>query len=71
MRDPDFAVARAVSLVALQGQGELGEGELGRLAVRARRLEPRPEHRMIYETMHQQFVASFDALRPVFERLNP
>ena len=71
MRDPDLAVARAVALVALERYGELDQVELGQRAVTAWRFEPTAAHRMVYNTMHQQFVASFKALRPVFEGLNP
>ena len=71
MSNPDLAVARAVALVALARHGDLDQNELERLAETTRRLEPTPAHRMVYNTMHQQFIASFDALRPVFETLNP
>ena len=42
-----------------------------RLALPGRHDEPTPEHRAVYDTMHAQFLASFDPLRPVFEALNP
>jgi len=45
--------------------------DLDRLAVTARRYEPRAENRTVYDTMHTQFLASFEALRPIFEALNP
>jgi sugar (pentulose or hexulose) kinase len=71
MLDPDHAVARGVALFALERHGDLDRGDLDRLAVTARRYEPTPEHRTVYDSMHEQFLASFDALRPIFEALNP
>lgn len=71
MVDPDHAVARGVALYALERHGDLDRDDLCRLAVPARRYEPRAEHRMVYDSMHEQFLASFEALRPIFEALNP
>jgi xylulokinase len=71
MVDPDCAVARGVALFALERRGDLCRDDLGRLAVAACRYEPRAEHRMVYDSMHEQFLASFQALRPLFEALNP
>ena len=71
MIDPDRAVARGVALFALERHGDLDRDDLGRLAVTARRYEPRDEHRAVYDAMHEQFLASFEALRPIFEALNP
>ena len=71
MVDPDRAVARGVALFALERHGDLDRDDLGHLAVTARRYEPRDEHRAVYDSMHEQFLASFEALRPIFEALNP
>jgi xylulokinase len=71
MVDPDRAVARGVALFALECRGDLDRDDLDRLAVTARRYEPRAENRTVYDSMHKQFLASFEALRPIFEALNP
>jgi hypothetical protein len=33
-------------------------------------VEPRPEHRATYENLQTQFLAAFDALRPISAALN-
>jgi hypothetical protein len=36
----------------------------------ADRFEPRPAHRDRYDLMQQQFIAAYDAVKPIAEALN-
>jgi xylulokinase len=68
--NPGSAVARAVGLVALHRHGVLGAGDLAAMAAPSFTCEPTPAHRDRYGTMHEQFVAAFEAVRPICEALN-
>lgn len=67
---PDHANARATALLALHRIGELSEADLAARVVVADTFEPDPETRAVYDSMQRQFVASFEALRPIFGALN-
>jgi len=68
--DPGSAVARAVGLVALLRHGVLGAEDVDAMAEPCATHEPTPAHRDRYAAMHTQFVAAFDAMRPICEALN-
>jgi xylulokinase len=68
--DPSTAVARAVGLVALHRHGVLDADDLAAMARPAATLAPTEAHRERYAAMHEQFVAAFEAVRPICEALN-
>jgi xylulokinase len=67
---PSTAVARAVGLVALHRHGGLGADDLLGMAEPTVTIEPTAAHRERYAAMHEQFVAAFEAVRPICEALN-
>jgi xylulokinase len=67
---PGSAVARAVGLVALLRHGVLGAEDVAAMAEPCATCEPTPAHRERYGAMHTQFVAAFEAVRPICEALN-
>jgi xylulokinase len=67
---PEFAVARAVARVALQRVGGLSHLDLDDGGATGDVFTPRPEHRARYDELQTQFIAAFDALRPICEALN-
>ena len=68
--DPERAVARGVANLALHRHGAIDRDELNRRAEVVDRHEPDPANRQRYDAMHDQFEASFEALRPIHEALN-
>lgn len=70
MGDPELAGARGVALLAQQRAGVLTEADLDSLVPVDATYEPASAHRALYDSMHGQFVAAFDALRPVYHALN-
>ena len=70
MGDPELAGARGVALLALQRAGVLTEADLDRLVPIDATYQPVAARRALYDAMHEQFVAAFDALRPVYHALN-
>jgi xylulokinase len=69
LADPDRAVARAVALVALARHGEIADDPDAFVRV-AQVYDPAPGRRDVYDRVHPQFVAAFDALRPIYHALN-
>jgi len=69
LADPGRAVARAVGLVALARRGDVPDDPAAFVRVAAI-YDPTPSVRDVYDHVHPQFVAAFDALRPVFHALN-
>jgi xylulokinase len=69
LADPDRAVARAVGLVALSRTGAIGD-DLDAFVRTDRSYEPSADATARYDAMHGQFLAAFDALRPIYEALN-
>jgi xylulokinase len=67
---PGGAVARAVGRVALFRHGVLDAADVDTMAEPCARCEPTAAHRDRYAAMHAQFVAAFEALRPICEELN-
>jgi xylulokinase len=70
LASPGTAVARAVGLVALHRHGALGTADVAGMAETCATCVPTPAHRDRYDRMHEQFVAAFEALRPIYEALN-
>lgn len=70
VRDPDQTIARASALLALARGGVVTDADLDDLVAVTEPVEPRAEHRDRYATMQAQFIAAFDALRPIFTTLN-
>src|SRR5262245_944855 len=70
LANPDAAVARAVGLVALERHGVLAASDVEALAGTTATYEPTTAHRDRYNRMHAQFVAAFEALRPIHQALN-
>jgi xylulokinase len=69
LAEPDRAVARAVALVALSRSGAIGDDLDAYVRIQAT-YEPAPNARARYDQMHPQFLAAFEALRPIYEALN-
>ena len=67
--NPASTVARAVGLVALVRQGALGADDIAGLEETAATCEPIAAHRDRYAAMQEQFVAAFEAVRPICEAL--
>ncbi|MGZ4794827.1 MAG: xylulokinase [Acidimicrobiia bacterium] len=70
VRDPHQMIARATALFALVQGGVITDADLDQLVAVAGVVEPRAEHRATYARMQEQFVAAFDALRPISAALN-
>jgi xylulokinase len=70
LRDPDHANARATALLALHRAGELTADELTARSVTTTAHEPDPVAVALHRDRQAQFVASFEALRPIFGALN-
>ncbi len=69
LADPDRAVARAVGLVALQRHGIVGD-DLSSYVRTVGSCIPTEGVHDVYERTQPQFVAAFDALRPIYQALN-
>jgi len=70
LRDPPPTVARATALYALYRGGVLTDADLADMVDTIGVVEPRAEHRATYERLQTQFVAAFEALRPISAALN-
>ncbi len=68
--NPHQVIARGTALLALQRGGILTADDLNETVEVARRVEPQPEYRATYERLQTQFVAAFEALRPIYAALN-
>ncbi|HZR81456.1 MAG TPA: FGGY family carbohydrate kinase [Candidatus Binatia bacterium] len=68
--DSSTAVARAAGLVALFRNEERPAEDASALARESAVCEPAAAHRARYDAMHAQFVAAFEAVRPICEALN-
>jgi xylulokinase len=67
--NPGSAVARAVGLVALLRHGALATDDIAALEPSATCV-PTPVNRQRYDAMQAQFVAAFEAIKPICEALN-
>ena len=70
LRDPHQTIARATALYALYRGGVLTDADLAGMVDTTGLVEPRAEHRATYERLQTQFVAAFEALRPISAALN-
>ena len=70
LQDPEQANARATALLAFHRLGVLSEPQLFGLVHTTREHTPNPAHRERYDAMQEQFVAGFEALRPIYAALN-
>ena len=68
--NPHQVIARGTALLALQRGGLLTIDDLNQTVNVATRVEPQSEYRAIYERLQTQFVAAFEALRPIYASLN-
>lgn len=66
----DWAVARGVADLARFRHGDLDRSELEGGVAPVARYEPNESNQDLYGSMQQQFVAAFEALRPIHEALN-
>ncbi len=69
---PESAVARAVGLASFDGIDAPGrvDERVASLMSTGDRLEPATTNRQRYDEMHEQFIAAFEAVRPICEALN-
>jgi xylulokinase len=70
LRDPHQTIARATALYALYRGGVLTDADLAGMVDTTGLVEPRAEHRATYERLQTQFIAAFEALRPISAALN-
>jgi xylulokinase len=70
LAQPEFAVARAVARVALTRVGTLSDDDLATGASTQHDFDPRNANRACYDELQEQFIAAFEALRPICEALN-
>ncbi len=70
VRNPEQTIARATALLALVRGGVLADADLDAMIAIERTVEPRREHRATYDLMQAQFIAAFEALRPIYHQLN-
>jgi len=68
--EPHQVIARGTALYALHRGGLLSADDLNAMVDVATRMEPQPEYRGTYERLQTQFVAAFEALRPIYASLN-
>jgi xylulokinase len=71
LHEPDLAGARAAALLAHHRAGTLTEADLARLVTTDADYDPNPARRETHAALHEQFVAAFSALQPLFHALNP
>lgn len=67
---PDWVVARGVANLARCRHGSIERADLLAAAEMSATYEPDDANRDLYDTMHEQFEAAFEALRPIHEALN-
>jgi xylulokinase len=70
LRDPHQTIARATALYALHRGRVLTDADLAAMVDTVGHIEPRAELRPAYEKLQTQFIAAFDALRPISLALN-
>ncbi len=67
---PEYAVARATALLALQRHGTITRGDLDALVKIDRTYTPDPDRHAMYAARQTQFEAAYAALLPISEALN-
>jgi xylulokinase len=70
LHQPETAIARGVARVALHRIGAISAADLAGGATTEAAFEPQPQNRARYDELQEQFIAAFDALRPICEALN-
>lgn len=68
--DPHQMIARSTALYALYRGGLLTLDDLTAMVQVDARFEPNAHHRATYRVLQEQFIAAFDALRPIYATLN-
>lgn len=71
LNDPDRAIARATALFGLAQHGVLDAAALDALVRIARTYEPDAANQSALAGVTEQFIAAFEALKPVYQALNP
>jgi len=70
LEDSRHVINRAVAFLAFERLGLVELDDFPKLCRVKRSYEPRPETRGVYDRLFEQFVASFEQNRPIFEALN-
>jgi xylulokinase len=70
LEDARHVINRAVAFLTFERLGLVGLDDFPKLCRVRRSYEPRPDTREIYDRLYEQFVASFERNRPIFEALN-
>ncbi len=70
LEDARHVINRAVAFLTFERLGLVGLDDFPKLCRVRRSYEPRPDTREIYDRLYEQFVASFERTRPIFEALN-
>ncbi|MFO7592083.1 MAG: FGGY-family carbohydrate kinase [Acidimicrobiia bacterium] len=70
LEDPSLAGARVAALLAHQRHGTLQADDLAALVITNGEFEPDAASRAVHVAVHEQFVAAFEALQPMFRALN-
>jgi xylulokinase len=70
LAEPDRAAARGAALLALVRAGAMSFDDLSAHVATGATLEPDAAHRGQYDRLFAQFVAAFEATRPISEALN-
>lgn len=70
MREPLLANARGAALQAAVALGHLGWDQVADAVPVARRFEPNPAHRQLYDTLFPAFVSLYRRTRKLYARLN-
>ena len=70
LEDARHVINRAVAFLTFERLGLVELDDFPKLCRVRRCYEPRPETREIYDRLFEQFVASFERNRPIFEALN-
>jgi len=70
VENPRLSNLRGAAMIALVAMGELDFAEVPQRVPVVGRIEPRAEHRAIYDELFGEFLALHGALSPSFKRLN-
>lgn len=68
--DARHANTRGNAFLTFQRLGLVGPGEIDNFRPIRRSYDPRTENRQLYDELFEQFVASYDRIRPISEALN-
>jgi xylulokinase len=70
LEDGRHVINRAVAFLVFERLGLVDLDDFSKLCRVKRSYDPRPETRETYDRLFEQFVASFEQNRPIFEALN-